>query len=298
MKHSEKKMQKKQNMNRNEPGMVVTDFDGTLFSDEKKVNEKDLNTLVRLGEMGIKRVIATGRSIFSASKVIERDFPIDYLVFSSGAGIMKWKSGELIRHYSIKSESIRKIYSVLEKRGIDFMLHKEIPYNHYFYSVKQSDEKNSDFETRCTLYSDFILSGGRNEIFKLKNATQFLAIKSLEEFNDPDKIYHEIKESLPYMKVIRATSPIDGKSLWIEIFPVEVSKAKAADLICGIKRIDKSNVMVIGNDYNDADMLKWGGDNSFVVENAPDEFKKIFRNVSSNNSCGFSEAVEEWLSMQ
>lgn len=34
--------------------MVVTDFDGTLFSDNKTVNKRDYITLLELGEKGIK----------------------------------------------------------------------------------------------------------------------------------------------------------------------------------------------------------------------------------------------------
>lgn len=54
--------------------MIVTDFDGTLFSDEKKVKRTDYETLVNLGERGIKRVIATGRSSFSANKGFGKRF--------------------------------------------------------------------------------------------------------------------------------------------------------------------------------------------------------------------------------
>lgn len=276
--------------------MVVTDFDGTLFSDNKTVNKRDYITLLELGEKGIKRVIATGRSPFSASKVLTDDFPIDYLIFSSGAGIMNWKTKEIEYNFSISSDMIKEAYSVLEETGFDFMLHKNIPDNHYFYSVKQNKEKNSDFERRCSLYREYRLNGSKKDIMSLEKASQFVIIKTIGSNEDPGIIHHEIKSLLPDFKVIRATSPIDGKSLWIEIFPDKVSKAKAAQIICEIKNIKKSNVMVIGNDYNDIDMLNWGGSNSFVVENAPEEFKNKYRVVSSNNSCGFSEAVEKWLS--
>ena len=275
--------------------MIVTDFDGTLFSDDKKINRKDYETLINLGEKGIKRVIATGRSYFSADKVLDKDFPIDYLIFSSGAGILNWKTGEIIRSISIKADEIIKVYKILEESEFDFMLHKEIPENHRFFRFKNNDAENSDFENRCSIYKDYCLEGNSEEIFHLENATQFVVIKNLNKSEDPAEIHSMLKNKLPELKVIRATSPIDRKSLWVEIFPREVSKAKAAQKICSDINISRENVMVIGNDYNDIDMLEWGGKNSFVVANAPADFKKVFKVVSSNNNCGFSEAVGMWL---
>ena len=275
--------------------MVVTDFDGTLFSDEERVRSKDYETLVSLGETNIKRVIATGRSLYSAEKVINDDFPIDYLIFSSGAGIMNWKTKIIEHKFSISSDLIRSTLNVLEYSGLDFMLHKKIPENHFIYPVKQTAGINSDFESRCRIYSDFILSCSIADIKNIKEACQFVVIIDLNENDSPEAIYLSLKNQLPDLKVIRATSPIDKKSLWVEIFSNKVSKANAADIICKKEKIKKDNVMVIGNDYNDLDMLEWGGRNSFVVENAPLEFRKKFRVVGSNNRCGFTEAVESWF---
>lgn len=275
--------------------MVITDFDGTLFSDEKRVRSKDYETLVRLGEKNIKRVVATGRSLYSAEKVLDRDFPIDYLIFSSGAGIMNWKTRIIEHNFSISSDLIHFTLNILKQSGLDFMLHKKIPENHFLYSIKQTDSLNRDFEKRCSIYSEFILSGGIEDLKKIDEACQFIVITEINENDTPEKIHLSLKNKLPDLKVIRATSPIDNKSLWIEIFSDKVSKAKAAEILCTKEKIKKDNVMVIGNDYNDLDMLEWGGENSFVVENAPHEIRKNFHIVGSNNNCGFTEAVESWL---
>ena len=48
--------------------IVITDLDKTLFNTKRKFSQKDLNTLQNL-KGKTKRVIATGRSYFSAEKV-------------------------------------------------------------------------------------------------------------------------------------------------------------------------------------------------------------------------------------
>jgi hydroxymethylpyrimidine pyrophosphatase-like HAD family hydrolase len=59
--------------------------------------------------------------------------------------------------------------------------------------------------------------------------------------------------------------------------------------------MNRGNVLAIGNDYNDMDLLSWAK-TSFVVSNAPAELKNLFPSVASHNECGFTHAVEKWLS--
>ena len=72
--------------------MVVTDLDGTLLNPQHQISDKDLQSLKLLGDKNIYRVIATGRSPYSLNKVLPADFPIDYLIFSSGSGIINWNT--------------------------------------------------------------------------------------------------------------------------------------------------------------------------------------------------------------
>ena len=52
--------------------MVVTDLDGTLLRDDKSIGYTDRNAFEKLGEK-IIRVAATGRSLYSISKVIPKN---------------------------------------------------------------------------------------------------------------------------------------------------------------------------------------------------------------------------------
>jgi HAD superfamily hydrolase (TIGR01484 family) len=76
--------------------IVFSDLDGTLLNNSHILSQVNRKTLMELKKRGIIRVVATGRSLFSAQKVMDLDFPIDYLIFSSGAGIMNWHNQESI----------------------------------------------------------------------------------------------------------------------------------------------------------------------------------------------------------
>ena len=76
--------------------LLATDLDGTLLNAERRAGERDLGTLRELAAAGVCRAAVTGRSLHSVRRVLPPDFPIDYLVFSSGTGILDWRSGEQI----------------------------------------------------------------------------------------------------------------------------------------------------------------------------------------------------------
>jgi len=267
--------------------IIFTDFDGTLFSSERKISGQDISTLNELGKLGIIRVIATGRSVFSISKVIECDFPVDYLIFSSGSGIMDWKNKKILHSHSLNKNEISEITCILSKHQVDFMVHYPIPENHRF-SYFQFSVNNPDFLHRCEIYRDYI---NRLSDFKQlpETACQFVGIIDYDTMQY-NKIKKSFKNGLNKFEIIRTTSPLNGKSIWIEIFPEQVSKGKAAQWICNYLTIPKEVTMSIGNDFNDVDLLKWTK-YSYVVNNSPEEFREFFTIAEGTTGSDFSDAV-------
>jgi len=269
-------------------GMVITDLDGTLFQKDHRISKRNYQTLLDLGERAIVRVIATGRNLFSARKVLAPGFPVDYLIYSSGAGIMAWYRQELLFSSSMNREEVALAFEALSRRSLDFMVHRPIPDNHHFlYFV--SGRPNPDFEARCKLYEDFA-TPGRTADQPPWEACQLVAI---EPFFRPVSCYREIREELDRLTVVRTTSPLDGRSRWIEIFSSQVSKARASIRVARTEGIREDRIMAIGNDFNDLDLLRWAA-RSFVVKDAPEELLVRFPVVRSADESDFSEAVALW----
>ena len=67
--------------------LIVTDLDGTLLSDEKKVSEYNIEILNRaVKEKEIELVVASGRDIYSI-KNLTKDLKIKYYICFNGAKI-------------------------------------------------------------------------------------------------------------------------------------------------------------------------------------------------------------------
>jgi HAD superfamily hydrolase (TIGR01484 family) len=272
-----------------EPRMVITDLDGTFLHTGGAISAANLETLEDLGRRRILRVIATGRSLYSVYHVLPPTFPIDYLIFSSGAGILDWSTQNLLVAHHLSGAEIAVALDLLFHEEIDFMMHQPIPDNHYFWYYATGRE-NPDFARRCQHYQLFATPfdpGSAN----VQQACQFVAI-------DPNpgaqSKYDLLRQRLNTLKVIRSTSPLDGVSTWIEIFPTAVSKALASAWLAQQHHVQRARVLALGNDYNDLDLLQWAG-SSFVVANAPADLQQQYRSVRSNNEDGFTEAVKIWM---
>jgi HAD superfamily hydrolase (TIGR01484 family) len=246
--------------------LLATDLDGTILAHKGVFNPSDIEVLRQLGEEGIVRVAATGRTLQSAMSVLYRDFPIDYLVFSSGAGIYCWKQQKLLQTRHLGFEKTRELVAIFQQFHVEYTLHHPIPENHLFFHP-EGDDPHPDFER----YLEFnhahaeVINGNVPEL----DYTQTLAFM-------PDlEVFQAVAQQMSDVKVVRATSPIDGVSIWMECFHKDVSKANGILDVCRMESISSRHVTVIGNDYNDLDMLNRFS-NAFVVENAPEELKQQF----------------------
>ncbi len=271
--------------------LFITDLDGTLLTDDKTIAKQDLATLSRLREKNIVTAIATGRSLYSFQRALKQihpghsKFPVDYLIFSTGAGIMSCAQATIIRSHSISTRDIRKIMACFDADKLDYMVHQAIPDTNYFL-YKSHGKENPDFQERILLYRQFSTPLNNGQPL-YDSATQVLAII-------PEKLSQirmaKMQAELCEYSVIHATSPLDHSSSWIEVFNKQVSKSLAASWLASTLDIKQEDVISVGNDYNDQDLLEWSG-KGYLVANAAHDLKPYFKTVSSNNHCGVSQAA-------
>lgn len=268
--------------------IVVSDLDGTLLDSERRLRPAERATLEALGAAGVLRVVATGRSLFSALRVLDARFPIDYLVHTSGAGIVRWPDASPLSALDMDGPLASRLAARLVELELNFMLHHAIPDNHRFF-VHRAFHGNTDFERRLELYAEHATE---LDVARLGAVPMCQAVVIQRE-EDPSR-QNELVSPLPELTVIRATSPLDHRSRWYEIFPRGVAKSLASAWLqergFGVGGL----CIAVGNDYNDVDLLEWA-DLPFVVANAPADLRRRFPSVPSNDEGGFSEAVRRGL---
>lgn len=276
--------------------LFITDLDGTLMTNDKTICHKDLAALERLRRNGIITAVATGRSVHSLEKALnviglgksQGSFPIDYVLFSTGAGIMEFSSRDIIFQKSMSLADIKRISAYCDLKKFDYMIHRAIPHTREFL-YRSHGAFNPDFKARLAFHSGDGLPLLNDNIHTINPATQVLVIIPNGAIDASG--VETIKKDLSNFSVIQATSPLDHRSIWIEVFHKEVSKSKAASFLAKKLSIDRRDIISIGNDYNDEDLLAWSG-KGYVVENAPERLRQDYETVGSNNESGVSMAVK------
>ncbi|MEE8431526.1 MAG: HAD hydrolase family protein [Candidatus Desulfatibia sp.] len=82
------------------------DLDGTLLCSDRTFDAVDLHALKQLGDQGVVRAIATGRSMYSFNTVADSNLPVDFVIFSTGAGVAQYPGGWIIRKVSLEPHEV------------------------------------------------------------------------------------------------------------------------------------------------------------------------------------------------
>lgn len=263
---------------------IITDLDGTILPCRGVISPETINVLHQSGTQGIIRIIATGRNLYAAMKALPQDFPLDYLIFSSGAGIMGWRDKQILDARSLSCKETRKIAGYLWNYNINFTVQREIPDNHHFYYT-DIYPLHADYQQRIATYKEFGTPISCPEDIR-SGATQLIMILDTLQV----KQIRQIRSDLEQYSVIRSTSPIDNRAIWLEIFPQGINKGTACLQLLNQLQINPADCAGIGNDYNDVDFLDICGQ-SFLVANAPLRLKPHYKTVAKDQDNGFSEFI-------
>jgi hypothetical protein len=281
-------------------GMLVTDLDGTLFGSGHRLADADREALEALGADGFLRVVATGRNPHSFLRASGDGLPIDFAVLSSGAAILDFRTRAYVRILSLEATEVWTAAEVILSLDLDLMILDPLPDNHHF-AHNPSSRPCPDFWKRIEIYREHarplqtgLLPLAASEIPALwpGRASQLLA---MDPYDSGKNAHETVKERLAGYTVLRATSPLGGEATWIEVFPSASSKSLTSAWLADRFGLGASDVLAVGNDYNDLDLLHWAG-TSFVVANSPPELLSRFATVASCDEAGVAGAIGRWRS--
>lgn len=266
--------------------LVALDLDGTLFDFDGHLPEANRRALEELGRRGVARVVATGRSLQLARLRLPEDFPIDWLVYSSGAGRRRWPDGDDEPGAALSAGEIARAVDALGGLGLDFSVHETAPDTHRFL-WRDGSGLGTDFHRRLERHREHgrPLDGAALP----ERASQLLAMAPPE-----GSWPRRVAESLPGLRVIHSTSPLDGRSLWIEVLPAEAGKGRALADLCRGLEIGSEACLALGNDWNDLDLLEWAG-HARVMSEAPAPLRRRFGDAGPCAAGAVGDEILRWL---
>ena len=261
---------------------VMLDLDGTLFDDSKNISEYTKEILRKLHDRGIKIGIATGRPVSTAEKKVKKwglDGVITLIVGMNGGNIKNLETNSFTCLTNIPKEAIESIidfFTVLPieimisdeeklymENYTDFAKHIELHDELEFVQTDFSKERHLDWPKLCVLFEE-----------QYREAV----IKRGEEF--------ECKE---------INSAI-GSPFSLEFMGATTNKGWGLNKLCEEIGIPLSDVMAIGDNDNDIEMLKEVGIPVCMI-NGGVEVKKFAKYITqfNNNEDGVARHLRWYI---
>ncbi|MGL5416254.1 MAG: HAD-IIB family hydrolase [Clostridium sp.] len=242
--------------------LLVTDMDGTLLDDEKKISKKDIESIKYFEENGGIFTIATGRIVESARPYIEEigiNFPV---ATYCGSKIFDYRENKVIKEYFLSKERKKVINRIIEDElpvGLEVYVNEEI------YMIKLNEFSDRGAIKPCT------------KIFDIPDNLMEMEWSKVLLSGQPEFIDKLEKDFLNY-GVGAATRT--GK-IFLEILPLGTSKLNGIRTMMKEEGIEDYKLVAVGDDMNDLEMIQ-GADIGVVMANANKNLLKEAETIESS----------------
>ncbi|MDR0886408.1 MAG: Cof-type HAD-IIB family hydrolase [Clostridiales Family XIII bacterium] len=271
--------------------LIATDLDGTLLSGSLSVSKANKRAMEKAFVAGITTVIATGRAETTIPDAVREIRGIQYLVTSNGAKILDFDSGELVYEKYINAASIELIWPIIEREGVmTEVFIDSTPYVDEVDYLKFADFGVPDdyleyFKTSRKAVPD-VKSYMKENLHRIENINFMFSDTSLRV-----DIYNELLELRNQSQGFDLTSSFYFN---VEIGGTGVNKGDAIEYLAERLGYDRDEIMCIGDNYNDIDMIQYAG-TGIAMGDAPSEVRQAADYIVADSDLdGVAEAIKQF----
>lgn len=268
--------------------LVAIDLDGTLLRDDKSLSQENVDAIKEAIEQGVQVVICTGRTLPSIqylSKQLPQGHGDEYLILQNGAVIHQLPDLNIV-HETILTESDRQaIYDVFkEYRSEEVQMVAFDPDK--LYLVDDETANPTVVQDAKTLSTDITLASFE-EIKNLDTLYKIVVFGGVEFIDDYlEKIPNDLYEQVHIVRSLPVA---------IEFIPKLANKANGLNALIQQLDIKAENIMTIGDELNDYEMVKMAG-LGVAMENGHPEVKRVADELTlTNNENGVAHAIRKFV---
>lgn len=271
--------------------LIATDIDGTLLNPEFKISDDDLTALRRAHAAGIEIVLVTGRRHTFALPIAQQ-LGFDLWLISSNGAVTRSLSGETFHRDLMPREVCRELCGAMQ----DFRGHTVLTFDKETKGaivLEHMDDLNASIQRwlqKNMPYIDFVVP---IEKALTTDPIQTMFCGSMARMNEALQVLQSSGLD-NRITVLRTEYPQRDLSM-IDVLNVGCSKGHALERWAAYRGIPREQVMAIGDNHNDVEMLEFAG-HPVIMGNACEELRARGWNVTlGNNACGVAAAVTEVL---
>ncbi len=264
--------------------LLVLDVDGTLVNNEREISKRTLATLLKVQQMGVRIVLASGRPTYGLmplAKALELGNYGGFIISYNGCQIINANNGEILFERRINPEMLPYLEKKAHKNSFDiFTYHDDTiitdsPENEYIRNEAQLNNLDIIVEDEFSIAIDFapckcVLVGDDEQ-----------ALISLEE--------HWKKRLDGVLDAFRS------EPYFLEVVPSGVNKANTLGVLLEHLGVTREEIIAIGDGVCDVTMLQLAG-MGIAMGHSQDSVKVCADYVTaSNEEDGVAQAVEKLI---
>jgi Cof subfamily protein (haloacid dehalogenase superfamily) len=271
--------------------LIATDIDGTLLDSRGRLPEANASAIAEAAARGIEIVIVTGRR-FDFARSIADSLPCDLHLISSNGAVIKSKTGETLGRHLLPAATARRVVKATAEFRSDAAVLFDRP------REKQIIVERADYDDPS------------RGAYLRRNAESLAEVAPLEDcLNGEDPIQvlftgecrrmRDVKSALEGLsfgnECTLALTEYEHRNLsMLDVLRRGVTKGTALAEWANRRGIAPDEVMAIGDNWNDREMLEFAGI-PVVMGNAAAELKSLgWRVTLSNDDCGVAAAIRSY----
>lgn len=285
---------------------VAIDLDGTLLNSYGEVTPATKEVLLKAKEKGVEIVLSSGRPI-SSTESLARELGVDnYLISGNGAAVYDIQNQKLIWDRFLTKEQVLNIAKLCEENSFFYNVYTEdeviassLNYNVLFYhkeNLKKIEEKRTHINVVQNI-AKYIEESGKDKFLKITvcDESQFIFNSIMKRLKLIDGIDVLETEYMSRKKIKSGTEDVSIQYFYTEVTNKNVNKWSAIEFLLKMLNINKEEVLAIGDNMNDIEMIQNAG-LGVVMGNSNPKMKEIANEiVSDNNSEGVLEAFNKFI---
>lgn len=286
--------------------IVAIDLDGTLLNHYGEVTENSKNAIKKIQEKGIEVIIASGRPKDSIKTIAKEIKSNKFFIAGNGAMIYDIQKDKIIYERYIQKSKVIEISKICEENNISYNIYTEesiitqrLKHNTLYY-YKENLKKDLNQRTNITIVD--------NVLEYIKNTEELKCLK-ITVCDESKAVFNSIIRKLRNIhnievldvshmsrKIIKqGTEEIPIEYFYTEISSSKVNKWNAITELLQILNIKPEEVIAIGDNVNDKEMLENAGCGICMGQSAP-EIKQISKYITEdNNNDGVAKIIEKIL---
>jgi Cof subfamily protein (haloacid dehalogenase superfamily) len=271
--------------------LIAVDIDGTLLNSRFQVSTEDLRALQEAHANGVHIVLATGRR-HSFTLPIASRLGFEPFIISSNGAVTRDTRGSLLAKNLMKRDTARAVLDSMQQWTDQAVLtmDREGPGAMFVQS-------QTAVSARITRW----VESNRDSISEVSPLQDALTEDPLQlmfcgELDEMQSLVRDFDATEIRSRVSCHVTQYDQRDLSIlDVLPLGCTKGHALGALCERLGVNASEVLAIGDNYNDVEMLEFAG-HAFVMANAHQDMKaRSWKVTRSNDEDGVAHAIQSVL---